>query len=125
MRHLYTARDAMDASFLRGLLEQEGIRAVVQGEALQETWGKPEPDAGVAAVGLGGRRGRDRAGPIVDEYRRRDAANAAVPEEGVRPFGRRPPDVGVPELRPGERGAVHRLLALRLERSSRHWRDRR
>ena len=82
MRHLYTARDAMDANFLRGLLEQEGIRAVVQGEALQETWGNLNltqeslPSVWVDDEDAG------RAGPIVEEYRRRDAANADVPEEG-------------------------------------------
>lgn len=34
MRKLYTARDAMEAHFLRGLLENEGIAGVVQGELL-------------------------------------------------------------------------------------------
>ena len=39
MRHVYTARDEMDASFVQGLLRQEGIEAVVQGQALGEVWG--------------------------------------------------------------------------------------
>ena len=76
MRHIYTARDAMDANFLRGLLEQEGIKAVVQGEALQETWGNlnltPEslPTVWVDDVDV------TRAEPVVEEYRKVDKANA-------------------------------------------------
>lgn len=79
MRHLYTARDAMDATFLRGLLEQEGIRAVVQGEALQETWGNLNlTQESLPSVWVDD-ADAERATPIVDEYRRRDAANADEP----------------------------------------------
>lgn len=76
MRNIYTARDAMDANFLRGLLEQEGIKAVVQGEALQETWGNLNltaaslPSVWVDDVDV------VRAEPIVEEYRQVDKANA-------------------------------------------------
>lgn len=81
MQHLYTARDAMDANFLRGLLEQEGIRAVVQGEALQETWGNLNltseslPTVWVDDVDVA------RALPLVEDYKRRDAADANLPED--------------------------------------------
>ena len=39
MQQVYAARDAMEAHFVKGLLEAEEIEAVVQGEALEETWG--------------------------------------------------------------------------------------
>ena len=80
MQHVYTARDGLDANFLRGLLEQEGLRAVVQGEALQETWGSLNltqeslPSVWVDDSDVA------RAQPIVDEYRRRDAVNADLPD---------------------------------------------
>lgn len=35
LRRVYRARDAMEAEFVRGLLDEEGIAAVVQGTALQ------------------------------------------------------------------------------------------
>ena len=34
MQHVYTARDEMDANFVQGLLKQQGIQAVVQGQSL-------------------------------------------------------------------------------------------
>ena len=84
MQHVYTARDEMDASFVQGLLRQEGIEAVVQGAALGGVWGTlpmsnettptvwvPEADA-------------ERARPIVDEYRRTDQANAVDDAERPR-----------------------------------------
>lgn len=67
----------MDASFLRGLLEQEGIRAVVQGEALQETWGNLNlskeslPTVWVDDADV------ERAEPVVEEYRKVDSINAS------------------------------------------------
>ena len=83
MQHLYTARDAMDANFLRGLLEQEGIRAVVQGEALQETWGNLNlTQESLPSVWVDDADAA-KAGPIVEEYRRRDAANADASDEEV------------------------------------------
>ena len=84
MQHVYTARDEMDANFVKGLLRQEGIEAVVQGEALGEVWGNlpvssnslpsvwvPEGDVG-------------RAMPLVEQYRRTDEANAADDPDRVR-----------------------------------------
>jgi hypothetical protein len=82
MKHLYTARDGLDANFLRGLLEQEGIRAVVQGEALQEAWGSLNltseslPSVWVDDADVG------RAEPIVAEYRRRAASHAEAGQAG-------------------------------------------
>ena len=70
------SRDEMDANFVKGLLRQEGIEAIVQGEALGEVWGTlplsteslpsvwvPDPDA-------------ERAKPLIEDYRRTDEANA-------------------------------------------------
>src|SRR5665213_831482 len=39
MQQIYSARDDMDANFLKGLLEQEGITAIIQGERLEGAWG--------------------------------------------------------------------------------------
>ncbi|QOV89801.1 putative signal transducing protein [Humisphaera borealis] len=76
MRHIYTARDAMDANFLRGLLEQQGINAVVQGEALQETWGNLNLSAESLPSVWVDEADLPRAMSVVDEYKKVDAANA-------------------------------------------------
>ena len=107
MQHVYTARDSLDANFLKGLLEQEGINSVVQGEPLQETWGSlPLTDESLPSVwvsaqdvpqGPADRRGLQATGP------------------GGRGGGRvaAATHVDVPELwRKGGR-AVHPMLALR------------
>ena len=76
MQHVYTARDEMDASFVQGLLRQEGIDAVVQGASLGEVWGtlplsaESLPSVWVPEADV------ERARPIVEEYRRTDRANA-------------------------------------------------
>jgi hypothetical protein len=76
MQHVYTARDAMDAHFVRGLLEQEGVRAVVQGESLQETWGglslsaENLPTVWVEDADVA------KAEPVIRRYRETDRANA-------------------------------------------------
>ena len=73
----------MDANFLRGLLEQDGIRAVVQGEALEETWGNLNltreslPSVWVDDADV------SRAALIVEDYRKRDAADAQVTDEAL------------------------------------------
>jgi hypothetical protein len=76
MQHVYTARDEMDAHFVKGLLEQEGIEARVLGESLGGAFGTLP----LSARSLPGVYVRDedvaRATPIVDEYRRIDVANA-------------------------------------------------
>jgi predicted RNA-binding Zn-ribbon protein involved in translation (DUF1610 family) len=76
MQHVYTARDAMDAHFVRGLLEQAGLRAVVQGESLQETWGGLSiSDANLPTVWVED-SDVEQAVPIVQQYRETDRANA-------------------------------------------------
>ena len=66
----------MDAHFVRGLLEREGVNAVVQGESLQETWGglplsnENQPSVWVDDGDVA------KAAPIVQQYRETDRANA-------------------------------------------------
>jgi hypothetical protein len=85
MQHVYTARDALDANFLKGLLEQEGIDSVVQGEPLQETWGSlPLSDESLPSVWVS-EQDVPKALPIVEDYKRRDQADAAVEELRPRP----------------------------------------
>ena len=81
MRHIYTARDAMDAKFLCGLLEQEGLKAVVQGEALQETWGNLNLTAASLPTVWVDDGDVARSLEIVEEYKRVDRANADRPDE--------------------------------------------
>ena len=81
MKQIYSARDEMEAHFVRDLLEQEGIEAAVQGEALlagavplmQEAmptvWVKEEDVA--------------RAAPIVEEVRNRDKLDNAMEDQPV------------------------------------------
>jgi len=84
MQHVYTARDEMDANFVKGLLNQQGIQAIVQGQSLGEVWGSLPlsaeslptvwvPDGDLA-----------RAMPVVEEYRRTDEANAVDDAERPR-----------------------------------------
>ena len=81
MQQIYTARDEMDAHFLQGLLEQEGIESVIQGEALEGAWGtlaissKSLPGVWVNEAEVA------RARPIVEEYQRREEANAGKEPE--------------------------------------------
>jgi membrane protease subunit (stomatin/prohibitin family) len=76
MRHVYTGRDEMDAHFVKGLLEQEGIAAVVTGENLEATWSTLP----LSATSLPGVYVPDedeaRAAGIVREYQQVDRANA-------------------------------------------------
>ncbi len=76
MKHVYTARDAMDANFLRGLLEQEGLKATVQGENLQETWGTLSLSAENLPSVWVDDADEEKAAPIVERYRETDRANA-------------------------------------------------
>ena len=76
MQHVYTARDEMDANFVQGLLRQEGIQAVVQGQALGEVWGTlPLSAESLPSVWV---EDEDvaRAAPVIEAYRRTDRANA-------------------------------------------------
>jgi len=74
----------MDAHFVKGLLQQEGIEAIVQGEALEETWGdlplspKALPSVWVPDDDV------PKAAPIIEEYKRRDEADAETGEPPAR-----------------------------------------
>ncbi|MDB5295537.1 MAG: hypothetical protein JWO31_1520 [Phycisphaerales bacterium] len=80
MRSIYTARDGLDANFLKALLVQEGVRAVVQGEALQEAWGNLNLTRDSLPTVWVDDADEAAALPIVDEYRRRDASHANATE---------------------------------------------
>ncbi|HYP23877.1 MAG TPA: DUF2007 domain-containing protein [Actinomycetota bacterium] len=76
MRHVYTGRDEMDAHFVKGLLEQEGIEAVVVGENLVSAVGTlPLSAQSLPHVSV---RDEDetRAAAVVEAYRQTDRANA-------------------------------------------------
>jgi predicted RNA-binding Zn-ribbon protein involved in translation (DUF1610 family) len=82
MKHVYTGRDEMDANFVRGLLEQEGIRAVVQGEALGEAWGTlPLSAESLPSVWIAEDKDEVGAAAIVARYRQVDRANATTDAE--------------------------------------------
>jgi hypothetical protein len=76
MRHVYTGRDEMDAHFVKGLLEQEGIEAVVQGAALEAAFSTlPLSDTSLPSVWVQD-ADEDRALLIVKDYAQVDAVNA-------------------------------------------------
>ena len=86
MRHVYTGRDEMDANFLKGLLEQEGIEATVTGEHLEAAFStlplsaKSTPGVWVAD------EDEARAALVVRDYQQVDRANAEpAVEDGPRP----------------------------------------
>jgi rubrerythrin len=83
MKHVYTGRDEMDAHFVKGLLEQEGIEAVVVGENLLNAVGAlPLSAMSLPSVSV---RDEDeaRAAAVVEAYRRTDRANADEAVEDV------------------------------------------
>ena len=80
MQHVYTARDEMDANFVQGLLRQEGIEAVVQGQALGSAWGTLPLSAESLPTVWVEEKDVARAAPVIEAYRRTDEANA---DEGV------------------------------------------
>jgi hypothetical protein len=76
MQHIYTARDEMDANFVQGLLRQEGIEAVIQGQALGEVWANlPLSNESLPTVWVE-ERDVERARPVIEAYRQTDRANA-------------------------------------------------
>jgi hypothetical protein len=86
MRHVYTGRDEMDAHFLKGLLEQEGIKATVTGENLEAAFStlplsaKSTPGVWVAD------EDEARATLIVRDYQQVDRVNAdRTVEDAPRP----------------------------------------
>jgi hypothetical protein len=81
MRHVYTGRDEMDAHFVKGMLEQEGINAVITGQNLEATWSTlPLSDQSLPAVWVDD-GDEERALAIVRDYQRVDAANADDTED--------------------------------------------
>ena len=76
MRHVYTGRDDMDAHFVKGLLEQEGIAAIVAGENLEAAWSTlPLSATSLPSVYVPD-EDEDRAAVIVRDYQKVDQANA-------------------------------------------------
>ncbi len=70
----------MDAHFLRGLLEQEGIAAVVQGEALEGAWGNlPVSARSMPSVWVN-EEDVARAEPVVAEYVEHEKEHARLPQ---------------------------------------------
>ncbi len=80
MRHVYTGRDEMDAHFVKGLLEQEGIAAVVTGENLEAVWSTLPLSATSPPGVYVPDEDEERAALIVRDYRQVDRTNA---EPGV------------------------------------------
>ena len=70
MKRIYGARDSTEAEFVRGLLEAEEIRAIVQGSVLEAARGDiPFTDASLPSVWVND-EDVERATPVVDEFRR-------------------------------------------------------
>jgi hypothetical protein len=86
MRHVHTGRDEMDAHFVKGLLEQEGIEAVVTGENLEATWSTlPLSDKSLPGVWVR-EEDEERAMLLVSDYEQVDRVNAEpAVEDAPRP----------------------------------------
>jgi hypothetical protein len=83
MRHVYTGRDEMDAHFVKGLLQQEGIEAIVQGEALESAFSTlPLSSKSLPGVWVP-EADEQRALLVVRDYQQVDAANAADEDDTV------------------------------------------
>ena len=80
MKAIYSARDTMEAHFLKGLLEAEDIPAVVQGEALGSVLGEIPVTRSTLPNVLVNDDDVDRAIPIVEQFRQRDQRSAAEDE---------------------------------------------
>ena len=76
MQHVYTARDEMDANFVQGLLQREGIQAVVQGQSLGSAWGTLPLSAESLPTVWVEDGDVARAAPVIEAYRQTDRANA-------------------------------------------------
>lgn len=76
MRHVYTGRDEMDAHFVKGLLEQEGIAAVVTGENLEAVWSTLQLSATSPPGVYVPDEEEARAALVVADYQQVDRANA-------------------------------------------------
>lgn len=85
MQQVYSALNEMDAHFLKGLLSEAGIEAVVEGEPLEQVWGTlPLSKTSVPSVWV---QDGDvaRATPIVEEYNRRHIENQEAGADALRP----------------------------------------
>ena len=72
MQQIYTARNEMEAHFVQGLLEQEEIKSVIEGEALEGAWANL-PLSGTALPTIWvNEDDLARATPIIEEYIRRE-----------------------------------------------------
>jgi hypothetical protein len=82
MKLIFTAKNDMEAHFVQGLLDQEGIKSVIQGEALEGAWG----DMRVSDKSLPTLWVNDpdvaTAEPIVAEYDARERAAADARTDG-------------------------------------------
>ena len=86
MQQIYTARDDMDAHFVQGLLEQEGIESVIQGEAQEGAWGNlPISTKSRLSIWVN-EADAAKATPIIEEYNQREVDHAhAEPEAEAAP----------------------------------------
>ena len=87
MQQIFTARNEMEAHFVQGLLEQEGITSVIEGEALEGAWGNlPLTDKALPGIWVN-EADLARATPIIEEYKLREQRNADAPAvaEAARP----------------------------------------
>jgi hypothetical protein len=74
MRQVYSALDELDAHFLRDLLREDGIEAVVQDEASGQVWAPSLSGTGVPSVWVND-EDVARALTIVNQYGRRHLMN--------------------------------------------------
>lgn len=81
MKSIYSARDSMEAHFLKGLLEAEDIPAVVQGEALASVLGEIPVTKSTLPNVLVDDDDVARALPIVERFRERDERSAEQPAD--------------------------------------------
>jgi len=80
MVQIFTARNEMEAHFVQGLLEQEEIQSVIQGEALEGAWANlPLSDRALPSIWVN-EPDVAKAQPIVEEYMRREQVHAHEPE---------------------------------------------
>ncbi|HET6249721.1 MAG TPA: DUF2007 domain-containing protein [Tepidisphaeraceae bacterium] len=81
MKQLFTGRNDMEAHFVKGLLEQEGITAILQGEALEGAWADlPLSDRALPSIWVD-EADLERAQPIIDDYRQREMKTANQPDD--------------------------------------------
>ena len=76
MKQIFTARNEMEAHFVQGLLEEEGINSVIQGEALEGIWANvPISEKAMPGIWIDEAEAA-RAEPIIEEYRKREVKHA-------------------------------------------------